>query len=471
MHLVPRIFWLACVSVAFLHLACSSSGIGGTTSGNFSISGSFPHCQMDSIHLYTIEGMEFKKLFSSPIQKGQQANFTLAGNLEHEGFYLLGKAPNNLMGIVLGKEKGIQLSGNCMNLRSFGKIENSTLNDSFEDYQKQMTDLTQSLNALARQAQAPGAAAVREQMNQIFEQQKALVEQANTVNPVIGRILALSVFKPFDPTTDQVYKSSLDHFAAAIFPIADFSAGAYDNVLPITDNMRMYVQTIFQKNSPMPDETATYYLKAQLDRIPANTKAHRNAMAAAVDQLEKLGSPAFITFAQQYLANYSVRSEIQESLNRRMEMLKVEAERQKLFSVGGTPPDLAYPTPDGDVFKLSSLRGKVVLLDFWASWCRPCRMENPNVVRAYQKYKNKGFDILSVSLDRNRASWLKAIEADNMTWHHISDLKYWQSDAAKTYQVSSIPATFLLNKDGSIIAKNLRGPALDRKLAEIFSES
>ena len=138
------------------------------------------------------------------------------------------------------------------------------------------------------------------------------------------------------------------------------------------------------------------------------------------------------------------------------------------ISIGDEAPELALPDPEGKIFKLSSLRGKYVLIDFWASWCRPCRMENPVVVAAYQKYKDKGFTVLGVSLDRDKTSWTNAIAQDNLTWPHISDLQFWQSEAAKLYGVSSIPKCFLLDKEGKIIAMDLRGPALEATLSQIL---
>ncbi|MBD2756262.1 TlpA disulfide reductase family protein [Spirosoma validum] len=142
--------------------------------------------------------------------------------------------------------------------------------------------------------------------------------------------------------------------------------------------------------------------------------------------------------------------------------------RIKGVSVGAQAPEIALTDTTGKPVPLSSLRGKYVLLDFWASWCGPCRAENPNVVRMYNKFKDKGFAIYSVSLDQAKANWTKAIRNDNLTWTHVSDLKFWQSAAAQQYGVQAIPATFLLDKDGKIIAKNLRGDALEQKLEEVL---
>lgn len=143
-------------------------------------------------------------------------------------------------------------------------------------------------------------------------------------------------------------------------------------------------------------------------------------------------------------------------------------ETMKATAVGQPAPEIALPNPQGEVIKLSSLKGKYVLVDFWAKWCGPCRRENPNVVKAYNKYKDKGFTVYGVSLDRTREDWLQAIEEDNLTWTHVSDLKFWQSEAAKIYGITAIPFSILLDPNGVIIAKNLRGTALDKKLAEIF---
>jgi peroxiredoxin len=139
-------------------------------------------------------------------------------------------------------------------------------------------------------------------------------------------------------------------------------------------------------------------------------------------------------------------------------------------AVGQPAPDFSQAQADGTPLSLSSLKGKLVLIDFWASWCGPCRAENPNVVKVYNKYHDKGFDILGVSLDDNRENWLKAIEDDGLTWNHVSDLAGWKNAVAAQYAVRSIPHTVLVGADGVIIAKNLRGEALEAKIAEILGQ-
>jgi peroxiredoxin len=137
-------------------------------------------------------------------------------------------------------------------------------------------------------------------------------------------------------------------------------------------------------------------------------------------------------------------------------------------AVGSVAPSIQAATPDGGSASLASLKGRYVLVDFWASWCGPCRAENPNVVEAFQKFKAKNFTVLGVSLDTDGEKWKRAIADDGLAWTQVSDLQGWESIAARDYSVQSIPTNFLVAPDGKIVARNLRGPALEERLAEIL---
>lgn len=148
--------------------------------------------------------------------------------------------------------------------------------------------------------------------------------------------------------------------------------------------------------------------------------------------------------------------------------LRQQLDEMRSLAVGQPAPEIELPNPEGEVVKLSDLRGKYVLIDFWAAWCKPCREENPNVVRLYHQYKDRGFEVFGVSLDRTREAWIDAIEEDGLEWTQVSDLQYFNSEAAATYQINAIPATYMVDPEGNIIAKDLRGASLENKLRELF---
>ncbi len=143
-------------------------------------------------------------------------------------------------------------------------------------------------------------------------------------------------------------------------------------------------------------------------------------------------------------------------------------EKGKSTSVGAKAPNFSAPTPTGEELALNDVLGKATILDFWAAWCKPCRAENPNVVRVYKEYHDKGLNILGVSMDRKAEDWKKAIADDGLTWNHVSNVDYFD-EIAKLYNVNAIPATFILDENGVIVAKNLRGPALEAKIAEMLN--
>lgn len=163
-------------------------------------------------------------------------------------------------------------------------------------------------------------------------------------------------------------------------------------------------------------------------------------------------------------------SDIGKSVFQRLEAKKIQMARLNSLNIGQMAPDFTAPNTNGESVALNDIKGKVTIIDFWASWCGPCRRENPNVVKTYKKYHDKGLEIIGVSLDRpdQKDRWLKAIKDDQLDWHHVSHLNYFNDPVAQLYNITSIPATFILDASGKIVAKNLRGDALEKKIAELL---
>lgn len=163
-------------------------------------------------------------------------------------------------------------------------------------------------------------------------------------------------------------------------------------------------------------------------------------------------------------------SAIGKSVEKYIAQRKSQEMASKLASVGNKAPGFTAQTPDGTELSLEDTLGEYTIVDFWASWCKPCRMENPNVVSVYKQYHDKGLNIVSVSLDKpgQKERWIRAIEQDQMDWYHVSNLQFWQDPIPRSYGVRAIPATFLLDKNGVIIAKDLRGRALQNKMRELL---
>lgn len=221
------------------------------------------------------------------------------------------------------------------------------------------------------------------------------------------------------------------------------------------------------------DEAALERISNEYDQVEKN---QNNYQTLFLTKNSNSFVAAYVLYSNRY--NYEL-NELEDFVNNFN--IKEENDYSKLLDeyiailqrvdVGQPYLDFTQETPEGDILSISELVGKskLLLIDFWASWCGPCRAENPNVVEVYKEYHEKGFDVLGVSLDMEKDKWIKAIEDDGLIWHNISDLKYWNNEAAKSYGISSIPSNLLLDENGTIIAKNLRGEDLRKKVEEILN--
>ncbi|MEQ1743905.1 MAG: TlpA disulfide reductase family protein [Saprospiraceae bacterium] len=369
--------------------------------------------------------------------------------------------------LILGKEKSLTLWANAQFMEK-GRTVGSDANKAYETMRskaEQLRNTSEQLRNEQRQARFAQNAAmakdVRAKLAENNQEKTAFLADLKKNNPTLWRS-ATVLITPDDVSDKASNATELEYYGKEYFGYADFSDAGYENVPEVYDAFQGYVTLIAQLGANA--ATCKQLVEGQLAKFKTGSMSHRRAYAGIFTGMKNANHPDVSTVAQEYVKVYKTQDLGDVGI------VESELRKTSTFTPGMEVPDLIGPTPDGGTYSLANMRGKTVLIDFWASWCGPCRRENPNVVALYNKYKDKGFDILGVSLDREEGAWKKAIEQDGLNWHHISDLQGWKSAHAAMYSVSSIPQTLLLDKEGKIIQRNLRGEQLAEKLKEIFGE-
>ena len=426
---------------------------------------------VDSVTLYTPMGLFYKKIMAS--QQNANGEFVFQVPLSKTPqYYTVGMNIDmtRLKYVLLGTEKEVIMTGPCHDPLQT-KITKSPVNDALVDAQKKLNDtkieMGKILNDYNRDYNNETLRlALEKQMLTVDEKKLALLDSVKKANPIAARALALDTYTSFQNTPNKMsFKGEIDYFATKYFQYVNWADANMNEMPPVFDAFKNYAAVLLIPELKLKESEIKNYFNLALNAIPQKTQAYKFALTGIVGALLEKQNPLIADYGDRYLTNYpqddpATRQNVQQFVSyMRTNMTNIPA------------PEIAQTDTAGVVRKLSDLKGKVVLIDFWASWCGPCRKENPTVVAAYKKYHEKGFEIFSVSLDQDRARWISAIEQDGLIWsNHVSDLKYWQNEAAGKYGVSSIPRTVLVDKNGIITHHNLRGPALESKLKEIFGE-
>lgn len=416
----------------------------------------------DSVFLYQFQGMDLEPAFRTLPDTSGSGQFLLPKG--EPAIYFLGQSRQSTKALILGPEDEVVVRGSCRDMRE-AEVVVSDLNMGYQNLLETISEFNQRtgrLFTLVRRAQEKSEReAAIEQVKGLDQEKTAILEVMKADNPFLYKIMALNTYISYFSDAGD-YSSEIEYYANELFQFVDFSDPGYNGIYWLHQNVNRYAQTLL--SVPMGSGKQSWYFDNLLDSIPTGTVAHSMALGGIVAAAEAKKSPLFPAYAKQFMSLYGLQ------LPRQAADLSKRVQKATRFSVGAKAPDFSQETPDGELLKLSDLRGKYVLLDFWASWCGPCRRENPNVVKLYNQYKDAGFTILGVSLDRNRERWLKAIDDDGLDWHHVSDLKGWQNEVAQMYEVRGIPRTLLLDPEGKIIGKDLRGESLRNTLSAIFED-
>jgi len=417
---------------------------------------------IDSLSLYEFDGLSMTTVAKAA--KNAEGVFVFQLPEGEPKFYYVGTTPQQRRPIILGSEKKVALEGNCLDMRG-AQIIDSELNVGYNKLMNKVRKWQRDMKTVGRQyARAMADPEKRKpldaQLAKIDEDKRVVLKNLKETTPFLAKIAALENYRSFQNNPGK-YKNDLEHYVNEYFRQANLQDPQYNNIPYMFEAWKTYTTTLV--STGLDNQTVQEILTNMLRQMPDGSRAKLYALSGTMVAMQSKKHDLYIPFAETFLKYYAPVNPIVAA------QVRSQITKAKQFIVGAEAPELAFPTPTGEVLKLSDLRGKVVLVDFWASWCGPCRRENPNVVRLYKKYKDQGFEILGVSLDRKKDKWVGAIEKDGLEWYHISDLKGWQSKAASTYGVSSIPQTVLLDREGKIIARNLRGEVLAKALDELFA--
>ncbi|MCP4521186.1 MAG: AhpC/TSA family protein [Cytophagales bacterium] len=410
------------------------------------------------VYLYEVQGnFILSKIDSAQIKKGK---FVFKyEDKQREGVYHLGVTKKGSTPVVLAQES-IIVTAEGTSFKTSIRIQNSPANVIYQKYiesnnslEKKVAEVNKDFQQRVMPLEKKDPTTFQVEYQKLVQRIQAarteyrsfltqMAQHENEYMKKVGRFLEIN-----EVTTKINYFSKYDLF---------------DESLTRGDFIVRKINLYFTLFANVNQKTLAGETEVLLKMAPTKTKAR----AVVFEALTRATIPNDAGYAKRVVEAF----QMEYPKNEYTKFVATLLPSDGLLNIGDKAPEIDLPSFDGKNIALSSLKGKVVLIDFWASWCGPCRRENPNVVKLYQEYRDKGFTVYSVSLDSKQANWVKAIQKDNLSWgSHVSELKKWNSSAARAYRVRSIPTTYLIDENGVIIGKNLRGQALEAKLASLFA--
>ncbi len=418
------------------------------------------NCASDSMILYEFNGMSYNKIES---QRGVDRLITFELDKTEPRFYYVGFTVSDLKAVILGSESEVGMNINCASVKS-SSITNSAINKQYDALKGQISAIrVQEGNIYSTytssQRTEQNTKEFTTKLAELDKRKLVLKDSITKVSPYLGSLIALNTYLSFQNNKGK-YTDEVDYFANEYFKYAKLDDPNLEHNPWVSELFKGYTSALAGLKKG--DTYVTDMIRKQLKKISEKSNTYRLALGGVVSGISQNSDVLFMEFGNEFAVRYA-HTNVDD-----VNMMANRLQSIKNLMIGVQAPDFTLETPDGKQVSLSSYKGKYVLVDFWASWCRPCRAENPNVVAMYNHYKDKGFEVLGVSLDQNKDAWKKAIEDDKLTWQHVSDLKGWQSAPAAQYGITSIPHSVLIDRNGKIIARQLRGELLGAKLEEIF---
>lgn len=417
-------------------------------------------CPGDTLRLYEWSVALPKEVDKTrPQNTGGNLTFSFKLPAGTTGYYFLGFEPTKIKQFIVNNETSITLNGSCSDIASLSVVGSPANNQFVAAVQYQQNLFNQFVGVIQQYRFTAGDAAkiaeLDKQMATLDGRKRSHLDSLRKANPFLARQAGMSTYYSFQANRKSPTQTEGQYLAENFLANIDFKDPDNFRTPAFFETVKNYAFNLGKQD--FTNEQQREQLNAILAKTPNGSPNHQAVLFAIVVGSLNANEGNVAFYGKQYLKLYrKPNDDICAFLDEKLANMPI--------IVGEEAPLIEDVTPEGTKYGLKAMRGKVVLVDFWASWCGPCRRANPHVVELYHKYKDKGFDVIGVSLDQAKDKWVKAIQDDRLEWHHVSDLAGWQSRWARAYGVSAIPHALLLDREGRVIANKINPGDLETQI-------